>query len=103
MNTLIRMDTIHSMSSRNFREKDYDLSEILSARNFSITTGRSAILYHDRMTDDDGVRKKKSASKTKYTCPICGLNAWAKPESRFVCSDCQELMQSSQGDADQSG
>jgi hypothetical protein len=28
------------MSSRNFREKDYDLSEILSARNFSITTGR---------------------------------------------------------------
>ena len=62
-----------------------------------------AILYHDRMTDDNGIRQKKSASKTKYTCPICDLNAWAKPESRFVCSDCQELMQSSQGDADQSG
>ena len=35
-------------------------------------------------------RKSKAASKTKYTCPGCGLNAWAKPEVLLVCGECQE-------------
>ncbi len=43
---------------------------------------------------DDPQRKAKTASKTKYTCGICGLNAWAKPESKLLCGDCQEPMQS---------
>ena len=51
-----------------------------------------AILYHDR-SDNDTARKKKAASKTKYTCPGCGLNAWAKPEAPLVCGNCQEPMQ----------
>ncbi len=38
-------------------------------------------------------RKKKSASKTRYTCPTCQLNAWAKPDVRLVCGDCDELME----------
>ena len=38
-----------------------------------------AILYRDRAGDGE-TRKKKAASKTKYTCPDCGLNAWAKPD-----------------------
>jgi len=33
-------------------------------------------------------RKKKRESKTKYTCPDCKLNAWAKPEAHLVCGDC---------------
>ena len=40
------------------------------------------------------VSKKKLASKTKYTCPDCGLNAWAKPDSNLVCDDCQSAMTS---------
>ena len=52
-----------------------------------------AVLYHDRAREDDAVRKKKAASKTKYTCPGCGLNAWAKPEAPLVCGGCQEAMQ----------
>ena len=52
-----------------------------------------AILYHDRTDDNDPTRKKKAASKTKYTCPGCGLNAWAKPEAPLVCGNCQEPMQ----------
>lgn len=52
----------------------------------------SAILYHDR-SDNNAARKKKAASKTKYTCPTCGLNAWAKPAAPLVCGDCQEPMQ----------
>jgi hypothetical protein len=41
------------------------------------------ILYHDRAGDGEAAktRRKKAASKTKYTCPGCELNAWAKPDA----------------------
>lgn len=53
-----------------------------------------AFLYHDRAGDDAGAgtRRKKAASKTKYTCPECGLNAWAKPDAHLLCGDCQHNM-----------
>jgi hypothetical protein len=35
-------------------------------------------------------RKKKAASKTKYTCPECGANAWAKPDTSLICGSCFE-------------
>lgn len=35
-----------------------------------------------------GTREKKAASKTRYTCPVCGVNAWAKPETRLACGVC---------------
>jgi hypothetical protein len=60
----------------------------------SLLAAHSAILYSDRTLDDAGkARKKKLASKTKYTCPSCGLNAWAKPEAPLVCGDCKAPMQ----------
>lgn len=37
---------------------------------------------------DDPTRKKKNASKTKYTCPACGTNAWAKPLTALICGEC---------------
>ena len=49
-----------------------------------------AILYHDRAGDDEEgrkARKKKAASKTKYTCEGCGTNAWAKPAVNLWCGD----------------
>src|SRR6266568_6157513 len=52
-----------------------------------------AILYYDQASDTDTARKKKAASKTKYTCPDCGLNAWAKPDAPLVCGNCQKPMQ----------
>ena len=52
-----------------------------------------AILYHDRSNKTGAVRKKKAASKTKYTCLSCGLNAWAKPNAPLVCGDCQAPME----------
>lgn len=54
-----------------------------------------AILYHDRAGDGDTAvtRKKKAASKTKYTCPGCEFNAWAKPDANLWCGDCQEPME----------
>ena len=37
---------------------------------------------------DRETREKKAACKTKYTCPGCGANAWAKPETGLGCTDC---------------
>jgi predicted SprT family Zn-dependent metalloprotease len=39
---------------------------------------------------DDPQRKKKANSKTKYTCPSCGTNAWAKPGSALICGKCYD-------------
>jgi predicted SprT family Zn-dependent metalloprotease len=38
-------------------------------------------------------RKKKTASKTKYTCPACGVNAWAKPQTALICGACRKKME----------
>ncbi len=35
---------------------------------------------------------KTRRSKVKYTCPVCGLNAWAKPGVNLVCGDGLEKM-----------
>jgi len=56
-----------------------------------LLAGHPAILYAD-LSENDAARKKKAASKTKYTCPGCGLNAWAKPDAPLVCGSCQEPM-----------
>jgi predicted SprT family Zn-dependent metalloprotease len=43
---------------------------------------------------DPETRKKKAASKTKYSCPTCGTNAWAKPTTNLICGDCDRVMTS---------
>ena len=49
----------------------------------------------------DVVEKKKAReSKTKYTCPQCEANAWAKPASHLICGDCDERMVSESGEED---
>lgn len=37
---------------------------------------------------DEKKKKKKAATKTKYTCPECGLNAWGKPQISIFCGEC---------------
>ena len=34
--------------------------------------------------------KAKSESKTKFTCPQCEQNAWAKPDAVLICGSCFE-------------
>jgi predicted SprT family Zn-dependent metalloprotease len=36
----------------------------------------------------DRVAQKKRESKTRYSCPQCHLNAWAKPNVHLVCGTC---------------
>jgi hypothetical protein len=35
-------------------------------------------------------RAKKPSSKTKFTCPDCAQNAWAKPDALLICGNCYE-------------
>lgn len=41
--------------------------------------------------------KAKGQSKTKFTCPVCGANAWGKPDLRVMCVDCEEEFRSEEG------
>jgi hypothetical protein len=45
-----------------------------------------------------GKASKKAASKTKYTCPTCAANAWAKPDTSLICGDCSEPMEAEPAD-----
>jgi predicted SprT family Zn-dependent metalloprotease len=41
-----------------------------------------------------GQPQVRSGHRSRYTCPICGLHAWAKPEASLVCgTDGQELVE----------
>jgi hypothetical protein len=31
---------------------------------------------------------RKTQTRSKFTCPICGLNAWAKPDAQMDCHAC---------------
>jgi hypothetical protein len=44
----------------------------------------------------DAESKKKAASKTKYTCPSCGLNAWGKPGILLICEECGQKLEPEQ-------
>ncbi len=41
---------------------------------------------------DKKTTSTKNRSKTKYSCPICSQNAWAKPESNLICGHCMQRM-----------
>jgi predicted SprT family Zn-dependent metalloprotease len=47
--------------------------------------GARPLFYQDQMEQPEA--KKKRASKTKYTCPVCATNAWAKPETKLLCGE----------------
>lgn len=41
-------------------------------------------------------QESKARSKTKFTCPSCGQNAWAKPDAALICGGCEEAMEGEQ-------
>ncbi len=58
-------------------------------------------LYYDQAGESNTTRTKKRASKTKYTCPVCGLNAWAKPDALLLCGECHESMLAENSERDE--
>lgn len=53
-----------------------------------------SILYQHPAGEGEAAvtRKKKAASKTKYTCPACDLNACAKPDVKLICGNCKKAI-----------
>jgi hypothetical protein len=46
---------------------------------------------------DPGATSKRTpppdkSNRAKYSCPDCGLNAWAKPGANLICGDCEKEM-----------
>ncbi len=37
---------------------------------------------------DEEKEKKTAGNRSKYTCPGCGTNAWAKPGCKLICGEC---------------
>ena len=46
-------------------------------------------VWLDRAEAQLGTDKANNMSNQKYTCPDCGLNAWAKPGVRLICGECE--------------
>jgi predicted SprT family Zn-dependent metalloprotease len=64
--------------------------------------GKVELAYIERW-GDEVARKKKAASKTKYTCGGCGLNAWAKPATRLICGECDQELQADETEGEGEG
>jgi predicted SprT family Zn-dependent metalloprotease len=47
-------------------------------------------LHWQSAPQDREQAKAKRASKTKFTCPECGQNAWAKADALLICGNCYE-------------
>jgi hypothetical protein len=52
-------------------------------------------LYVELWSDAEARKKRqaKAASKTRFTCPSCGLKAWAKSAARLMCGECEVPME----------
>lgn len=54
-----------------------------------------AVPYVELWSEEAAAKgKTKAASKTKYTCPDCAANAWAKPATKLICGECSQPMAS---------
>jgi predicted SprT family Zn-dependent metalloprotease len=54
-----------------------------------IKTGWRLVWHDPHLAFDLGGGAKSKQTRQKYTCPVCGLNAWAKPEAALMCGDCR--------------
>jgi ribosomal protein L37AE/L43A len=70
----------------------------------ALTKNGMAELYVELWDDEAAkkTRKAKAASKTKYTCPDCDANAWAKPATRLICGDCEVFMDGAEQEGEES-
>lgn len=58
----------------------------------ALLAGGKAIFW-ERKAKVRKIAKAKADSKVKYSCPGCGVNAWAKKGIKIACADCEEVME----------
>lgn len=71
---------------------------ILEGGPFAVST--ATLLQHgftlswrDRAQEEAAGKTTLTNTRTKYTCPICNLNAWAKPDIVLICGECNKELQ----------
>jgi predicted SprT family Zn-dependent metalloprotease len=69
------------------RMSHYILPEGRYAKAYAKLAARGFQLHWQSVPENQQARKKRE-SKTKYTCPDCGQNAWAKPGAVLLCGVC---------------
>ena len=62
------------------------------AANELIARGFRLAFVERRTNTSHRLALKKRQSKTRYRCPTCSLNAWAKPSAHLVCGTCTERL-----------
>jgi len=59
------------------------------AKAYAKLAAQGFALHWQSIPATEQARRKKS-SKTKFTCPKCGQNAWAKPGALLICGECYD-------------
>ncbi|MBK8200719.1 MAG: SprT-like domain-containing protein [Acidobacteria bacterium] len=55
------------------------------------TTTRTAGQQGSEDDDEEAQAPAKKQTRAKFTCPLCSLNAWAKPDANLACADCSDV------------
>jgi Zn finger protein HypA/HybF involved in hydrogenase expression len=66
---------------------------IVEGGRFAVVADRllsRGVLLNWNATPETGAAKAKKQTRAKFTCPSCGVAAWAKPGARLACADCSE-------------
>jgi hypothetical protein len=96
---LRRLGEISITQATQFEEQQRRESQVLAGGRFehacaALVKQGFDPLYVELWTEaGEKTRKTKAASKTRYSCPDCGTNAWAKPDVHLVCGECDERME----------
>jgi len=67
-------------------------ADMLLRQRFTIPWSEREKTKSSSAKGPDGAEPEKSGQRTKYTCPVCGLNAWAKAEAKLVCGEHMQTM-----------
>ena len=68
------------------------LYQRMVAAGFEVTWAQALLNTSSIDPQQESLRKKKRASKTRYSCVTCSLNAWAKPNVKLICGSCATKM-----------
>ena len=83
-------DTGFAISDRVIEGGKVDqLYHCLVEAGFEMTWAHALQRTADINPDSETIRRRKRESKTRYTCPSCRLNAWARPNALLKCGTCQ--------------
>ncbi|KFX10709.1 zinc metalloprotease [Pectobacterium atrosepticum] len=73
-----------------------DKNDSVLINKLTLTVSKSKPLLDDDDDELSGIDIKPpikgTTGRDKFSCPNCGLNAWAKPTANLVCGDCDLTM-----------